>query len=108
MYKIEGNSPDWDENDADLWVPGGSRMSRYLDTIRTEMKYNSAKERNWACLVSSTSLEEADIFHFSFQQVIKANSQRMQKKKLPLYRYKSFGLKTVLYVLKSPTRPTSL
>ena len=61
---IEGNSPDWDENDADLCVPGGSRMSRYLDTIRTEMKYNSAKERNCACLVSSTSLEQE--FSFSF------------------------------------------
>ena len=58
-------SPDWDENDADLCVPGGSRMSRYLDTIRTEMKYNSAKERNWACLVSSTSLESRR-FHFHF------------------------------------------
>lgn len=31
----------------------GSRMSRYLETIRTEMKYTTAKARNWACLLSS-------------------------------------------------------
>lgn len=35
---------------------GGSRMSRYLDTIRTEMKYTMASERNWACLVSSWNM----------------------------------------------------
>lgn len=31
----------------------GSRMSRYLETMRTEMKYTTAKARNWACLLSS-------------------------------------------------------
>jgi hypothetical protein len=34
-------------------VSGGSRISRYLDTINTEMKYTMARERNCACLVSS-------------------------------------------------------
>ncbi|TNN87413.1 hypothetical protein EYF80_002614 [Liparis tanakae] len=27
------------------------RMSRYLETMRTEMKYTTAKARNWACLL---------------------------------------------------------
>lgn len=31
----------------------GSRMSRYLETIRTEMKYTTANARNCACLLSS-------------------------------------------------------
>lgn len=34
-------------------VTGGSRMSRYLDTINTEMKYTIARDRNCACLLSS-------------------------------------------------------
>lgn len=35
----------------------GSRMSRYLETMRTEMKYTTAKARNWACLLSSCGEE---------------------------------------------------
>lgn len=31
----------------------GSRMSRYLETMRTEMKYTTAKAKNCACLLSS-------------------------------------------------------
>ena len=42
----EESLPDCDENDALRLCPGGSRMSRYLDTMRTDMKYNSARERN--------------------------------------------------------------
>jgi len=34
-------------------VSGGSKISRYLDTINTEMKYTMARDRNCACLVSS-------------------------------------------------------
>lgn len=32
---------------------GGSRMSLYLDTISTELKYTMARARNCACFVSS-------------------------------------------------------
>lgn len=32
---------------------GGSRMSLYLDTISTELKYTMASARNCACFVSS-------------------------------------------------------
>lgn len=35
----------------------GSRMSRYLETMRTEIKYTTAKARNWACLLSSCGEE---------------------------------------------------
>lgn len=42
--------PDWLILAVSRW---GSRMSRYLETIRTEMKYTTAKARNWACLLSS-------------------------------------------------------
>ena len=43
----------WDENEALRLGPGGSNISLYLDTISTEMKYTTAKDKNWACLVSS-------------------------------------------------------
>ena len=45
--------PDWEENEAVRLGPGGSKISLYLDTISTEMKYTTARDRNWACLVSS-------------------------------------------------------
>ena len=32
---------------------GGSKISRYFDTIRTDVKYTMARARNWACFVSS-------------------------------------------------------
>lgn len=32
---------------------GGSKMSLYLDTINTEVKYTMARARNCACFVSS-------------------------------------------------------
>lgn len=31
----------------------GSKMSLYFETIRTEIKYTTAKAKNWACLLSS-------------------------------------------------------
>lgn len=44
----------------------GSRMSRYLETMRTEMKYTTAKARNWACLLSSCK-EVSQKCHFVFR-----------------------------------------
>lgn len=41
---------------------GGSRISRYLDTISTDMKYTIASERNCACLVSSWNGEKYEGF----------------------------------------------
>jgi len=38
---------------ADEDPDGGSRMSRYRDTISTETKYTIASDRNCACFVSS-------------------------------------------------------
>ena len=43
---------DWDRWGCFLSLCG-SRMSRYLDTMRTEMKYTTARARNCACLLSS-------------------------------------------------------
>ena len=42
----------------DEGVGGGSKISRYLDTINTEMKYTIAKDRNWACFVSSCGCQK--------------------------------------------------
>jgi hypothetical protein len=34
-------------------VVGGSKISLYFDTMSTEIKYTIAKDKNWACFVSS-------------------------------------------------------
>jgi hypothetical protein len=49
-------------------VNGGSKISLYLDTINTEMKYTIARDRNCACLVSSYEkmLISFNIFLFNF------------------------------------------
>ena len=56
--------PDCEDIEALLLEgPGGSKMSRYLDTINTEMKYTTANERNCACLVSSCKIITEPLCH---------------------------------------------
>lgn len=39
----------------------GSKMSLYFETIRTEIKYTTAKAKNWACLLSSWRKRKATV-----------------------------------------------
>lgn len=63
-------------------VTGGSRMSRYLDTINTEMKYTIARDRNCACLLSSwkqnhSVLEIEESSCLSIKNLLKLNRSKL-------------------------------